>query len=127
MLATAILTSACSVYKIAPEEVIGSQVRALGSSATVIELTDFPEGAHCFEPMMHFLTLGIIPTHCVERFHVQTTPPENDDNNELPTHYRVTYMQGWLVVPLAFSRAWRFGFGENVQDEILELMTGSTE
>jgi hypothetical protein len=108
------LVSACAAYKVVPE---GSVLRASSDSdsISVKKLNKWPEGGHCFEPMLFVLTLGVIPTHCVDTYSAET------DSHQL-AKIKVTSMQGWIPLLLAPFSPWKYGYALNVESEIYELV-----
>ena len=70
----------------------------------ITQLNTWPEGNQCFEPMLYVLSLGIIPTHCVNRFEVRSSSsPEQQAN------VNVTTIGGWAALFLAPLPEWKFG------------------
>ena len=109
-----LILSGCSTYKIVPD--IGmSQLKNSAETISVAKVNKWPEGIHCNEPMLYVLTLGIIPTHCVDTYKVST------ESQELGK-VKVTSMQGWLTLMLVPFLTWQYGDGSGVEPEIKELM-----
>ena len=121
--AVAVLSSGCAAYKVEPvSELRSLPMTADNDAALVTRLDEFPEGNHCFEPMLYVLTLGIIPTHCVQRYHVSQTDVSDRDKSSLDTHFAVTLVQGWVALALPLSHRWRFGFGTEAPADIEQLV-----
>ena len=116
----------CAAYKLAPTsnfETKAPMIRAhLGAdpqrTISIVKLNEYPEGAHCFEPLLYVLSVGMIPAHCLERYHVGILPPAQAKQDDLKADFEVTAMQGWIALFLPLSSRWRFGYGENVEEEI---------
>lgn len=89
-----------------------------GAELVVTPLSTWAEGAHCFEPMMYVLTLGLIPTHCVRRYHVSDELLGDVDPASLDTDVTVTAMQGWFPALLPVFSGWRYGSGFEDEDKI---------
>ena len=96
------LFSSCASYKVIPE----GELKKLpgGENIFINKQNKWPEGAHCFEPLFYVLSLGIIPTHCVDTYTVTT------ESSELGT-VKVTSMQGWVTLLMAPFPVWQYGFG----------------
>ena len=125
------LCGGCAVYRIDVTEDYEALARTavtVGSGEArdvqVDLLNEFPEGAHCFEPLAHVLSLGIIPTHCVDRFHVSRAAAGAEADRD--THFRVSYMQGWVALGLALSPQWKLGYGEDIDSQLLRIVTADT-
>ena len=108
LIAAFALTS-CFAYKVVPE----NSSRPFASDAELVvsrikpENYPYPEGLHCFEPMLYLLTVGIIPAHCVERYSVSATAP--GDGGELPpVKVKVTVVGGWIALLLIPLPNWRY-------------------
>jgi len=109
-----LILSSCASYKVVPE---GDIAQAKNNSETLVvtKMNEFPEGRHCFEPMMYVLTLGIIPTHCVDTYIVSSESVELG-------RVKVTYMQGWVALLIAPLPVWEYGYGSAVESEIKEMV-----
>ena len=112
-----VVLSACATYKIVPENEITLSQKNF-EEITVTKDNQFPEGGHCFEPMFYVLTLGIIPTHCVDTFRVS----EEDEEIAL---VKVTSMQGWITLLIAPFPTWKYGYSTDVELEIKEMVIDS--
>ena len=116
----------CAAYRIVPTNdfkarapMIQEYLRANPEEAmSIVKLNEFPNGAHCFEPLLYVLSLGIIPTHCVDQYHVKVASTAQSEEKDLTTDYEVTAMQGWIVLFLPLSPRWKFGFEYNADEEI---------
>lgn len=62
----------CATYKIVPNEDFNliEFHKNKNISINIEKSNQQPGGLHCFEPMLFVLTLGIIPTHCVDTYNV---------------------------------------------------------
>ena len=71
---------------------------------------------HCFEPILYVLSVGVIPTHCVETYRVSS---EDQDFGTV----KVTKMQGWLPLFMVPLPSWNYGFGteKNIQQGVRVL------
>ncbi len=92
--------------------------RVSGNVLSIDKINAMPEGAHCFEPLLYVLSIGMIPTHCVDRYHVGLSPVESDEGYPPSTDFTVTLMQGWVALMLPLFPDWKFGYGERVEDEM---------
>jgi hypothetical protein len=113
----------CATYKIESTDEYRPISVDSSTEVFVTRLNDYPEGNHCFEPMLYVLSLGIVPTHCVERYHVSNSNPSERDDVSYDTHFTVTLMQGWIALPMLLSRQWRFGYGEDAPVQIEQIVT----
>ncbi len=118
--------SGCAALKIEPAEPVPETVIAAPGTEqaelSVVRLNEYPEGNHCFEPLLYVLTIGIIPTHCVQRYHVIAGSETPESNEGLATHFVVTSMQGWVTLLLLPTRKWQFGFAEDPAPEIEKMI-----
>ncbi len=127
---TGLSLAGCVVHRVETNASLDNKIESLGerlaadphAGVALTPLNIYPEGAHCFEPLFYVLSLGLIPTHCVSRFHVSDAPIEAVDVSTLETDVTVTSMQGWLPVFLGALPDWQFGYGEGVEDEVRELI-----
>lgn len=100
--------SGCAVFKIEATDLDSKSLANLEKETSSIERvnSDFPEGMHCFEPMMFFLTLGIVPIHCINRYELSI----EEKNGHKKTHeVKVTSMNGWIPLLLIPSSTWNYG------------------
>ena len=106
--------SACATYKVVPD---GKLNKAASSDEVVIvtKVNEWPEGNHCLEPMMYVLTLGIIPTHCINTYNVSSGEQELGQ-------VKVTTMQGWVALLIAPFPTWQFGYTTEVESEIKDMV-----
>ncbi len=120
--------SACAAYKIErnpdmePLSAPGYSILESNIEITQSQLTKFPEGFQCFEPMLYFLSVGIIPSQCVDRFIVSTAIPAGRVEKAVLAEYVVTRMQGWVALLLPLLPTWRFGYGGGAETEIKKLV-----
>jgi len=99
------LQTSCETYKISPrvdmnQVSVGSEI-ALKKNE-IPHWPGFPEGLHCFEPLLYILTVGVIPTHCVERYTVLSDSVEVGQA-------KITWIGGWAALVIAPLPDWRFG------------------
>ncbi len=105
----------CATYKVVPLEPLGT-LPSNHETITVERIrTKIPQGANCFEPMLTIMTLGIIPTHCVERYSVSF------DSTEIG-EVKVTSMMGWVAIIMNPFSSWKYGLGQNAENEIRALV-----
>ncbi len=109
-----IALTSCAAYKI---DMVKKSSPGVPSESTydVLQTNDFPSGAHCFEPYLFVLSLGIIPTHCIDTYSVQNKTVE-------VAMFEVISMSGWAALVLVPFQKWRFGWSENVEPEILSIL-----
>ena len=105
---------ACSTYKITPDKEISNYDNS-SQEISVTKDNEFPEGNHCFEPMLYVLSLGLIPTHCVNTYSIQ-------NNDDILGKVKVTEIQGWVALLIAPFPKWQFGYSLNPENEIKELV-----
>ena len=110
-----LLLSGCASYKVVSE----GELKKLpeGEKVSINKLNEWSEGAHCFEPLFYVLSLGIIPTHCVDTYAVTT------ESSEIGT-VKVTSMQGWVTLLMSPFPVWQYGFGteNDVESNINSLI-----
>ena len=82
-------------------------------NVSIKKINDLPEGFHCFEPLFYVLTLGIIPTHCVNTYNVSVDSVDLGD-------VKVTSMQGWVTLLMIPFPSWQFGYG-NEHDVLVNV------
>ena len=109
-----VVLSSCVTYKIVPGGNFSAEARTI-ESITVAKINKWPEGNHCFEPMMYVLTLGIIPTHCVDTYSVSS---DSRDFGKV----KVTFVQGWVALFMAPLPTWQYGYGSEVESEIKDIV-----
>ncbi|WHI45408.1 hypothetical protein [Microbulbifer sp. VAAF005] len=108
------LLSACATYKVEPEDKFSEAISDKDAVA-VTRVNKWPEGNHCFEPMMYVLTLGIIPTHCINTYSVSSGSQELGQ-------VKVTSMQGWVALLIAPFPNWQYGYTNEVESEIKDMV-----
>jgi len=120
--------SACVAHKITATEdfrqLSAESLSATGSqpNPNVFKINEGPEGWQCFEPMMYVLSLGIIPAHCLDRYHVSWTDPEPDSKADLKTHFELSSVQGWVTLVLVLSPHWKFGYSADPEEDIQRMV-----
>ncbi len=111
LIALILSLSSCAAYKVVPE----SNLMHAAGEISLVKLNNHAQGLQCFEPMLYVLTLGIVPTHCVDTYSVFTQ-----------THnlgrVKVISMQGWVALVLPASPVWKYGYGHNPETDILRLV-----
>lgn len=121
--------AACATYKITPigPSDFSSAVKDAGPEAviTVVEVNEskFPRGFQCFEPMLFFLTLGIIPTHCLSTYQASL---ESVPTGQTAT-YDVTVMAGWIALVLAPLPRWQFGSAVDMEKKVEHFVRTTSE
>ncbi|WP_444904258.1 hypothetical protein ACJJIU_03925 [Microbulbifer sp. CnH-101-E] len=110
----ALALSACATYKVVPESNL-SKVENPTEAVRVAKVNEWPEGNHCFEPILYVLTLGIIPTHCINTYNVSSGP-------QVLGQVKVTSMQGWVALFMAPFPAWQYGYATEVESEIKDMV-----
>lgn len=110
----AFVLTACGAYKIVPQEELVVP-KELVEEIEVSSGHEPPGGIHCFEPMMYILTVGIIPTHCVESYLVKAGDQEIGE-------VKLTVMRGWVALLIAPLPTWRYGLGEYPEQEIINMV-----
>ncbi len=81
------------------------------SSISSTKLGEPGQGVHCFEPMLHILTLGIVPTHCIDEYQVKL-------NDEPIGDVKVTTMSGWIPLLMNALPKWKYGSRPNIAEEL---------
>ncbi len=105
--------SSCAAYKV---EKSGPIDKVTSSELVTVEKSnEWPEGLHCFEPMLYVLSVGIIPTHCVDRYAVTL------DSHEIG-QAKVTMMQGWIALLMVPFPRWKYGYGIDAEPEIMDMV-----
>ncbi len=117
VLAANFLLVGCSAHRISP---VGeaAQPDAISSSVaiSVSKINAQPEGYQCFEPLLYVLTLGIVPTRCVDTFKVSVASEESELT--ATRTYEVTTVHGWFSFLLAPTSPWRYGEIRAPENEI---------
>jgi len=106
--------TACATYKIVPEDKL-SKLASPTEAVTVTKVNEWPEGNYCFEPMMHVLTFGIFPTHCIDTYNISS-------GSQLLGRVNVTSMQGWVALIIAPFPTWQYGYTTEVESEIKDMV-----
>ncbi|MEX6503994.1 hypothetical protein [Pseudomonas zhanjiangensis] len=122
----AALLSGCASYKVEVIEEAPSIRRAIAASdpITVKQENSYPEGFQCFEPMMFALTLGLIPTHCVNTYSVSSAAPTTDQQEAIVLGtFKITTMGGWAALIIAPLPKWRFGSPSEPELEIKQALS----
>ena len=109
-----LVLSSCATYKVVPERGFLKEP-STSEDITVTKVNEWPEGNHCFEPMMYVLTLGIIPTHCVDTYSVSS------ESRELGK-FKVTSIQGWIALFISPFPTWQYGYSSEVESEIKNIV-----
>lgn len=81
-------------------------------SITLKKVNDFPQGGQCFEPMLFVLTVGIVPTHCVDDYNVEV-------EGESLGSTKVTTMSGWIPLFMAMLPKWKYGIEPKITKELI--------
>lgn len=97
------------------------------SAITVTQQNSYPEGFQCHEPMLYFLTLGIIPTHCIYSYNVMLIKNSNQQDDIPLGTFRVTSVGGWAALFIAPFPQWKFGSSPNIEHEIKNLTLGDVK
>ncbi len=126
MVSLLVLQAGCVVHKLDGTASLDEKTpalverRATGADASLVvtPLSTWPEGEQCFEPMLYVLSLGLIPTHCVRRYHVGYEAVGDVDPASLETHVTVTSMQGWIPALFPVLQGWRYGAGLEPDEDI---------
>jgi len=122
----AILLSACATYKVEIIEETPSAQKAIAASTpiTVTQESSYPKGFQCFEPMMFVLTLGLIPTHCVNTYSVSSAAPTTDQQEAVALGtFKITTMGGWAALIIAPLPKWKFGSPSEPELEIKQVLS----
>ncbi len=114
ILISAIVLTSCAAYKVVPEGKL-TPVAVNKGELTVTKTNKWSGGAHCYEPMLYVLTLGIIPTHCVDSYSVSS-------ELEVLGKFKVTSMNGWAALFIAPFPTWQYGSGAAVETELKDLV-----
>lgn len=101
----------CATYKVSPVAKIESIENE--ESLEVVQINEWATGKHCFEPMFYVLTLGLMPAHCVDTYSLE-------ENGKRLTEVKVTKMQGWAALIITLFPNWKYGYGEDVDEDIKE-------
>ena len=106
--AVGVFLSGCAVFKIETRGFDTARLASLNPETSAIEpkKADFPEGMHCFEPMLFLLTLGIVPTHCINRYELII---QEDSGDKKSHEIVVTTMSGWIPLLFIPGHTWQYG------------------
>ena len=101
IIVTSFLISACASYSLnVSEDFQYERVRAASSDTIQVkQLNHYAKGVHCWEPMFFVVSLGLIPTHCVNDYEVFVS-------DESVGKAWVTMMSGWLPPLLSLLPGW---------------------
>ena len=119
ILAATLLLGGCATYRI---EALDGRFPPNAAQPNVVKENTLPEGRHCFEPLLHFLSIGIIPTHCVETYSIEFSEPTVSS-----LKVEVTSMQGWIALFLAATPGWTLGYADNVESKIITTLQTKTQ
>jgi hypothetical protein len=110
----------CGAYRVALKEGDVALAPVPDGAVEITKQNESPQGLHCFEPMLFFLTIGIVPTHCVDTYQVSTATTQST--------YTVTQMQGWLTLLLLPLPSWHYTFGHrgHAETEVELYVRGGT-
>ncbi len=61
------------------------------------------------------VTLGIVPTHCVDTYNVSS---ESQELGQI----KVTSMHGWVALLIAPFPIWQYGYGSKFESEIKDIV-----
>ncbi len=105
----ALVLSGCAVFKVEIPKTVVSRIDALNAQTSTIQEDEYRylEGDHCFEPMLYVFTIGLIPTHCVDRYKLKVLKAGEVVQVE---EIKVTTMQGWLPLLLIPTSTWKYGY-----------------
>ncbi len=78
----------------------------------------------CSEPLVSFLTLGIVPRVCTRIYKVTLL---SVDSTQVERDYQTKSVSGWLAVLLLPSGDWSYGFEEDWSEIIKQRIAGGTE
>ncbi len=115
------MLSGCVAHKIDAKDSFQA-VAVTGSTLEVIRINEGPEGWHCFEPLLFVLSLGIIPAHCLDRYHVSWSGAGPVSVAEGDTHFEISSIQGWVTLLLVLSPKWKFGYLNEPETEIRRII-----
>lgn len=115
--ALSLLFAGCVASSVSPglDRQLSSEARDLMaqdgfSVATEVVRTSVPfAGAHCFEPMLYVLSLGIIPAHCKDSYILKADFGAGKGAKTVEQAFEVTTMQGWLMILYPLLPDWEFG------------------
>lgn len=109
--------SGCAAYKITLDE---KAISLRGETELLVSNTnDFPQGAHYFEPYLHVVTVGLIPTHCKHNYSIK-----GNQQPSLVGTAIVTSMQGWVSLLLAPFPHWQYGYFSKPEEKITAAIQG---
>ena len=119
ILAATLLLGGCATYRI---EALDGRFPLNAPQPHIVKENTLPEGRHCFEPLLHFLSIGIIPTHCVDTYSIEFSEPTVSS-----LKVEVTSMQGWIALFLAATPGWTLGYPDNVESKIHTKLRTKTQ
>lgn len=115
ILLASFLVASCASYKVETQKGFDfSSIKGKNGESLKLEKTnEYPQGGQCFEPMLFVLTLGIVPTHCVDDYNVTV------EEKSIGTA-KVTTMSGWLPLIMVLSPKWKYGIEPKIENEIIK-------
>jgi hypothetical protein len=124
-----LLLAGCSTYKVERIDNINMPALELRSNSviTVTQHNSYPEGLHCHEPMLYIFTLGIIPTHCINRYSVMFIKNLNPQEDIPLGTFQITSISGWAALFIAPFPQWKFGSPPSIENEIKNLALGNVK
>ncbi len=105
----------CAVYSVDPAEGAPALHPAPDDTVRLVKLNPYPEGFQCFEPYWYFITVGIVPTRCVDTYRVWLERPAGKDQST----YTVTAIAGWEALFLMPFSGWHAG-NASVSESVIE-------
>ena len=119
-----LLLAGCSTYKIEKIDSAGMTTPKLEvkSIITVTQQNSYPEDFQCHEPILYFLTLGVMPIHCIRNYSVMLIKNLNKQDDIPLGAFQVTSVSGWAALFLAPFPQWKFGYSPNIEHEIKNLL-----
>lgn len=107
------MCSGCASYKLQLSDQFNVDAVKVSqqNDISAIKTNGYPQGAHCFEPMLYVLTLGIIPTHCVDDYEIRVS-------DEPIGKAELTTMSGWIPLLISVLPNWKHGDNPDVAREV---------
>ncbi len=124
-----LLLAGCSAYKVERSQNINAPMLELRSSSviTVAQDNSYSEGLHCHEPMLYIFTLGIIPTHCINRYSIMLIRSLNSQEDIPLGTLKITIIGGWAALFIVPLQEWRFGSPPRTESGIKKLALGNVK
>jgi len=106
--------SSCATYKITSKDDF-QFLSEINKEPEIVKVNKYPSGFQCFEPLLFVLTLGIIPTHCVDTYDVLS-------DDKIVGQVSITSIGGWVALAIVLFPNWNYGFADNIKADVVDMI-----